>query len=79
MTDTSWPQLPSSIEDAEAGQGTASLTEICLSVYSALAAAPFQITQLRARVHVLATSRRCPHGDPVTVTGLAVTAASQDC
>jgi hypothetical protein len=36
---TSWPQLLSAIEDAEAGQGTARLTEICLSVYSALAAA----------------------------------------
>ena len=33
---TSWPQLLSAIEDAEAGQGTARLTEICLSVYSAL-------------------------------------------
>jgi hypothetical protein len=77
MTDTSWPQLPSAIEDAEAGQGTASLTEIRLSVYSALAAAQLQITQLRARVQVLVTSRPCPHGDPVTVTGLAV-AASQD-
>ena len=40
---TSWPQLLSAIEDAEAGQGTARLTEICLSVYSALAAAQFQI------------------------------------
>ena len=53
---TSWPQLLSAIEDAETGQGTARLTEICLSVYSALATAQFQITQLRARVHVLATS-----------------------
>ena len=53
---TSWLQLPSAIEDAEAGQGTARLTEICLSVYSALAAAQFQITQLRARVHMLAAS-----------------------
>src|SRR5690348_12981254 len=64
---TSWPQLLSAIEDAEAGQGTARLTEICLSVYSALAAAQFQITQLKARVHVLATSRPYPHGDPMTV------------
>ena len=66
---TSWPQLLSAIEDAEAGQGTARLTEICLSVYSALAAAQFQITQLKARVHVLATSKLCPHGDPMTVSG----------
>jgi len=36
---TSWPQLLSAIEEAEAGHGTARLTEICLSVYSALAAA----------------------------------------
>ena len=53
---TSWLQLLSAIEDAEAGRGTARLTEICLSVYGALAAAQFQVTQLRARVHVLATS-----------------------
>ncbi len=53
---TSWLQLLSAIEDAEAGRGTARLTEICLSVYSALAAAQFQIIQLRARVRVLATS-----------------------
>jgi hypothetical protein len=66
---TSWPQLLSAIEDAEAGQGTARLTEICLSVYGALAAAQFQITQLKARIHVLATSRPCPHGDPMTVAG----------
>jgi hypothetical protein len=66
---TSWPQLLSAIEDAEAGQGTARLTEICLSVYSALAAAQFQITQLKARVHVLATSRPGPHGDPMPVEG----------
>ena len=66
---TSWPQLLSAIEDAEAGQGTARLTEICLSVYSALAAAQFQITQLKARVHVLAISRPCRHGDPMTVAG----------
>jgi len=52
---TSWLQLLNAIEDAEAGRGTARLTEICLSVDSALAAAQFQITQLRARVHVLAT------------------------
>jgi hypothetical protein len=66
---TSWPQLLSAIEDAEAGQETARLTEICLSVYSALAAAQFQITQLKARVHALATSRPGPHGHPVTVAG----------
>ena len=53
---TSWLQLLSAIEEAEAGHGTARLTEICLSVYGALAAAQFQITQLRARLHVLATS-----------------------
>ena len=53
---TSWLQLLSAIEDAEAGQETARLTEICLSVYSALAAAQFQITQLRALAHGLATS-----------------------
>jgi len=64
---TSWPQLLSAIEDAEAGQETARLTEICLSVYSARAAAQFQITQLKARVHVLATSRPGPRGDPMTV------------
>ena len=52
----SWPQLLSAMEDAEAGRETARLTEICLSVYSALAAAQFQITQLRARIHVLAAS-----------------------
>jgi hypothetical protein len=66
---TSWPQILTAIEDAEAGQGTARLTEICLSVYSALAAAQFQITQLKARVHVLATSRPCPHADPMAVAG----------
>ena len=66
---TSWPQLLSAIEDAETGQGTARLTEICLSVYGALAAAQFQITQLKARVHVLAASRPCPHVDPMTVAG----------
>jgi len=53
---TSWLQLLSAIEDAEAGRGTDRLTEICLSVYSALATAQFQVTQLRARVHLLATS-----------------------
>ena len=31
-------------------------SRVSLSVYSALAAAQFQITQLRARVHMLATS-----------------------
>jgi hypothetical protein len=56
----SWLQLLSAIEDAEAGRGTARLTEICLSVYGALAAAQFQITQLRARVHVLAASEPRP-------------------
>jgi hypothetical protein len=35
---TSWPQLLSAIEDAEAGQRTARLIEICLSVCSALTA-----------------------------------------
>lgn len=58
----SWPQLLGAIEDAEAGLGTARLTEICLSAYAALAAAQFQITRLRARVHALAASRSCPHG-----------------
>jgi hypothetical protein len=53
---TSWLQLLSAIEDAEAGRGTARLTEICLSVYGALAAAQFQVTQLQARVHELTTS-----------------------
>ena len=51
---TSWLQLLSAIEEAEAGHGTARLTEICLSAYGELAAAQFQITQLRARIHVLA-------------------------
>jgi hypothetical protein len=53
---TSWLQLLSAIEEAEAGHGTAPLAEICLSAYGALAAAQFQITQLRARVHALAAS-----------------------
>jgi hypothetical protein len=66
---TSWLQLLSSIEEAEAGHGTARLTEICLSVYGELAAAQFQITQLRARVHVLAASGPSSHGSPVTATG----------
>ena len=66
---TSWPQLLRAIEEAEAGQGTARLTEICLSFYSALAVAQFQITQLKARVHVLAASRPCPCGDPMSVAG----------
>jgi len=65
---TSWLQLLSAIEEAEAGQGTARLTEICLSVYGALAAAQFQITQLRARVHALAASRPGSHRSPVTAT-----------
>jgi len=34
----------------------ARLTEICMSVYGALAAAQFQVTQLRARIHVLAAA-----------------------
>ena len=75
---TSWLQLLSAIEDAEAGRGTARLTQICLSVYSALAAAQFQITQLRARVHVLAYERTCPHDNAIAVTELAVTAIGQD-
>ena len=53
---TSWLQLLSAIEDAEAGHGMARLTEICMSVYGALAAAQFQVTQLRARIHVLAAA-----------------------
>jgi len=75
---TSWLQLLSAIEDAEAGRGTSRLTEICLSVYGALAAAQFQVAQLRARVHVLANERACRHGYPVAVTELAVTAVGQD-
>jgi len=63
---TSWLQLLSAIEEAEAGRGTARLTEICLSTYGALAAAQFQITQLRARVHVLAASEPSPHRSLVT-------------
>ena len=51
---TSWLQLVGAIEEAEAGRGTARLTEICLSAYGELAAAQFHITQLRARIHVLA-------------------------
>jgi hypothetical protein len=66
---TSWLQLLSAIEEAEAGHGTAQLTEICLSAYGALAAAQFQITQLRARIHVLAASGLSLHGSPVTATG----------
>ena len=66
---TSWLQLLSAIEEAEAGRGTARLTEICLPVYGALADARFQITQLRARVHVLAASGSRSHGSPVTATG----------
>ena len=61
---TSWLQLLTAIEDAEAGRGTARLTQICLSVYGALAAAQFQVTQLRARVHALAASGPCPRGHP---------------
>jgi hypothetical protein len=67
---TSWMQLLSAIEEAEAGPGTARLTEVCLSVYGALADARFQITQLRARIHVLAASRPGSHGSPVAGTGL---------
>ena len=66
---TSWLQLLSAIEEAEAGRGTARLAEVCLSVYGALADARFQITQLRARVHVLAASGSRSHGSPVTATG----------
>ena len=66
---TSWMQLLSAIEEAEAGHGTARLTEICLSVYGALADARFQITQLRARVHLLAIRGPLSHGSPVTATG----------
>ena len=66
---TSWLQLLSAIEEAEAGRGTARLAEVCLSVYGALADARFQITQLRARIHVLAASGPGSHGGPVTATG----------
>jgi hypothetical protein len=66
---TRWLQLLRAIEEAEAGRGTARLTEICLSAYAALAAAEFQVTQLRARVHVLTTSRSCLHEGPVTAVG----------
>ena len=53
---TSWLQLLRAIEEAEAGRGTARLTEVCKSVYGALADARFQITRLRARIHVLAAA-----------------------
>ena len=53
---TSWLRLLSAIEEAEAGHGTVRLIEICLSAYGALAAAQFQVTQLRARVHALAAA-----------------------
>jgi len=66
---TSWLQLLSAIEEAEAGHGTARLTEICLSAYGALAAAQFQITRLQARIHVLAASGPGSHGRPVTANG----------
>jgi hypothetical protein len=56
---TSWLQLLSAIEEAEAGEGSARLADICLSLYGALAAAQFQITQLRATTHALVTSRPC--------------------
>src|ERR1700751_560699 len=62
---TSWLQLLSAIEEPEAG-GKARLTEICMSVYSALAAAQFQITQLRARVHLARDQRACPRGYSMT-------------
>jgi hypothetical protein len=65
---TSWLQLLHAIEEAEAGRGTARLTEMCLSAYAALTA-EFQITQLRARVHELAASRPHVHAGPVTATG----------
>jgi hypothetical protein len=68
---TSWLQLLSAIEVAEAGRGTARLAEICLSAYGALAAAQFQITQLRARVHALAASGPSSHGSPVTASPIA--------
>jgi hypothetical protein len=66
---TSWLQLLNAVEEAEAGHGTARLTEVCLSVYGALADARFQITQLRARIHMLAASGPSSHGSPVTATG----------
>ena len=66
---TSWLQLLSAIEEAEAGHGTVRLTEICLSVYGALAAAQFQITQLRARIHVLTASAPRSYSSPLTATG----------
>ena len=66
---TSWLQLLSAIEEAEAGHGTTRLTEICLSAYGALAAAQFQITRLQARIHVLAASGPGSHGRPVTANG----------
>ena len=67
---TSWLQLLSAIEEAEAGHGTTRLTEICLSAYGELAAAQFQITQLRARIHVVAASGSGSRGGPVAATGL---------
>jgi len=72
---TSWPQLLSAIEDAEAGRETARLSEICLSVYGALAAAQFQITQLRARVHALAANGA---STAIPSAGARLPAASQD-
>ena len=44
---TSWLQLLSAIEEAEAGHGTARLAEVCLSVYGALADARFQDGRVR--------------------------------
>ena len=66
---TSWLQLLSAVEEAEAGHGTARLTEICLSVYGELAAAQFQITQLRARIHGLGANGPSSHGSAVTAVG----------
>ena len=66
---TSWLQLLSAIEEAETGHGTARLTEICLSAYGELAAAQFQITQLRARIHVLAARRTVMTGQNISRPG----------
>ena len=62
-------QLLSAIEEAETGHGTARLTEICLSAYGELAAAQFQITQLRARIHVLAARRTVMIGQNISRPG----------
>ena len=66
---TSWLQLLSAIEEAEAGHGTARLAEICMSVYGVLGAAQFQITQLRARIYALAASGPRSYSSPLTATG----------